>query len=134
MRRAAHLGRDLLDLLRLVSRSASVSGIVEPQKTREIWAGFEAMSRRSARINQINATRFRVLRAETALAEAIEVLRTAATAPGYAGPNPDAAERVNRIVGLLREAVDQWKVNEMAAHPRVRSFIKLDQLERLIGA
>ena len=92
------------------------------------------MSRRSAQINQINATRFRVLRAETALAEAVEVLRTAATAPGYDGPNPDAAERVNRIVGLLREAVNQWKLNEMAAHPRVRSFIKLEQLERLIGA
>jgi hypothetical protein len=106
---------------------------LNPRNEGEIWAGFEAMSRRSARINQINATRFRVLRAETALAEAIEVLRTAATAPGYDGPNPAAAERVNRIVGLLREAIDQWKVNEMAAHPRVRSFIKLEQLERLIG-
>ena len=56
---------------------------------------------RSARLNTINAVKFRVARAERALDEALELLRPAAGQPGYAGPDIAHAEKIASLVRLL---------------------------------
>lgn len=79
----------------------------------------------SAAVKAINATRFRVVRAQTALAEAIEMVRATAAAADYHGPANlvEDIERVAAGLGAVRTSLRDWAIEQNLAHPPVPRLV-----------
>jgi hypothetical protein len=76
------------------------------------------------RITLTNQVRWRVAIVDRRMKEAVELLRSAATAPGYCGPPLDVVERMAGIIGEIRGQVQAWSFEEQkrrANRPRVAS-------------
>jgi hypothetical protein len=55
--------------------------------------------------SRVNKVRFRVGQAEAALREVVELLRDAASVPGYDGPDLQVIERLAEVVAEVRGQV-----------------------------
>jgi hypothetical protein len=73
-----------------------------------------------ATISTINRVRYRVVRAETRLREALELLREATAEPQYCGPPLEAVEQVAARVAELRPLIRNWAIDEALRRPPKR--------------
>ena len=89
----------------------------------------------SAAVKAINATRFRVVRAQTALAEAIELVRAAAAAADYHGPANlvEDIERVAAGLGAVRTSLRDWAIEQNLAHPPVPRLVSRSASRSAVG-
>jgi hypothetical protein len=60
----------------------------------------------------INQVKFRVARAEKAWNETLELLRAAAAAPGYCGPELRSVERAAGEVATVHEMIWNWALED----------------------
>jgi hypothetical protein len=79
----------------------------------------------SPEISVCNAVRFRVVRADAAWREALDLVRAAAAQPGYRGPALEDLERVGAAIAEVRGQIRNWTLDEAllrgqrrAARPR----------------
>jgi hypothetical protein len=75
----------------------------------------------SKTVSTINRVRYRVVRADAAWREALEVLREAAAIPDYRGPDLQAFERVAAGIDEARAEIRNWGLEESLREPPRRS-------------
>jgi hypothetical protein len=68
----------------------------------------------------VNRVRARAAHAETALREAVELLRAPAAAPGYSGPDIEVVSRLVEVVGEIRAQAVNWGIAEVQLSRRSR--------------
>jgi hypothetical protein len=66
----------------------------------------------SPEITLTNQVRWRVAIADRRWREAVELLRTAAAAPGYCGPPLDVVERMAGVIAEVRDQIKAWSIEE----------------------
>jgi hypothetical protein len=75
----------------------------------------------SPEIAKVNAVRWRMGIADRRWREAVELLREAAGAPGYCGPDFQAVEQMADLIAEIRKQVSDWTFEEQrrrASRPR----------------
>jgi hypothetical protein len=72
----------------------------------------------SPEITLTNQVRWRVAIVDRRMKEAVELLRSAAAAPGYSGPPLDVVERMAGVIAEIRSQVQAWSIEEQRRHAR----------------